>query len=369
MLNGLRPQLLLFHFDPTVGHGASHLRGFADIARRVPAGDKTESVLELVLPAERSVRDELLGVAEMVAAAGLTLSGVMVSPAVDRKSTLPGGTWPPCPPLAEVYQAAREAFPGIAIGGGTLSYFTELNRKRPPVELLDFVSHCTCPIVHAADDLSVMESLEALPHIARSARAIIGQNKAYRIGPSTIGMRHNPYGARVMENPANRRITMTDCDPRQTSLFAAAWMIGYVAATAEAALQTLTVGSLTGRLGLARAGVSDQLLLHPAFYTARGLAELGGNSCYQCHSSCPSSVAAVAGLDREGRRVVWLANLTAKKQEVVLGGEQQVHSAFLLDEQSFMESGSEAWRERKAETAQPVQLLPYAVACLRFIAS
>ena len=36
-----------------------------------------------------------------------------------------------------------------------LSYFTELNRKPVPADLLDFVSHCTCPIVHAADDLSV----------------------------------------------------------------------------------------------------------------------------------------------------------------------------------------------------------------------
>ena len=252
LLSSLRPQLLLFHFDPTAGHGPSHLRGFADIAKCVPATGKTESVLELVLPAERDVREELFGVAEMVAAAGLTLTGVLVSPAVDRKSTLPGGSWPPCPPLAEIYQAARQAFPGVAIGGGTLSYFTELNRKRPPVELLDFVSHCTCPIVHAADDLSVMESLEAMPHIVRSTRAIIGGQKGYRIGPSTIGMRHNPYGARVTPNPENRRITMTDSDPRQASLFAAAWMIGYVAATAEAALQTLTVGSLTGRLGLAR---------------------------------------------------------------------------------------------------------------------
>ena len=236
LLNSLGPQHLLFHFDPTAGHGQSHLHGFADIARRVAAIDKTEFVLELVLPAQQSVHDELSGLAEMVAAAGLTLSGLLVSPSVDRQSTLPGGSWPPSPPLAEIYQAARQAFPGVAIGGGTLSYFTELNRKRPPVELLDFVSHCTCPIVHAADDLTVMESLEALPHIARSARAIIGNDKAYRIGPSTIGMRHNPYGVRLMANPANGRIAMTDRDPRQTSLFAAAWMIGYAAATAEARL-------------------------------------------------------------------------------------------------------------------------------------
>ena len=169
----------------------------------------------------------------MVAEAHLKLSAVLVSPAVDRQSTLPGSAWPPCPPLAEIYQAAREAFPGLALGGGMLTYFTELNRKRPPVDLLDFVSHCTCPIVHAADDLSVMQTLETMPSITRSARAIIGEDKPYWIGPSTIGMRQNPYGSRVMDNPENRRITMTDHDPRQTSLFAAAWMIGYAAATAE----------------------------------------------------------------------------------------------------------------------------------------
>ena len=366
LLSSLHPQLLLFHFDPTAGHGPSHLRGFAEIAKCVPATGKTESVLELVLPAERGVREELFGVAEMAAAAGLSLAGVLVSPAVDRKSTLPGGKWPPCPPLAEIYQAARQAFPAAAIGGGTLGYFTELNRKRPPVELLDFVSHCTCPIVHAADDLSVMQSLEAMPHIVRSTRAIIGGQKGYRIGPSTIGMRHNPYGAQVTANPANRRITMTDSDPRQTSLFAAAWMIGCVAATAEAVLQTLTVGSLTGRLGLARAHASGDLLRHPAFYAARGLAELGGNLRYQCHSSLPGSVAAVAGVDRQGRSVLWLANLTGQKQEAVIEGNQQLQSVLLIDEQGFTGHGADPWREREAASTQPVQFLPYAVACLKF---
>jgi D-apionolactonase len=357
-------QLLLLHCDPTAGHGSSHLRGFAEITRRLPAVDKTESVLELVLPAKGSVRDELSSVAELVAAAGLPLSGILVSPAPDRQSTLPGSVWPPCPPLAEIYQAARDVFPGIAIGGGTLSYFTELNRKRPPVELLDFVSHCTCPIVHAADDLSVMETLEAMPHIVRSARALIGRDKPYRIGPSTIGMRHNPYGSRVMANPANRRITMTDHDPRQTSLFAAAWMIGYVAATAEAALQSLTVASLTAQLGLAREDASGKLEHYPVFYAARALSELGGNPRHQCHSSHPGTIAAVAGMDREGRRITLLANLTGKKQEVVIEAGQQPHSALFLDEQSLLDSSSGPWREEKS--ASTIRLLPYAVACLRF---
>ena len=81
-----------------------------------------------------------------------------------------------------------------------LSYFTELNRKRVPGRQLDFVTHCTCPIVHAADDLCVMQSLEALPFITRSVRAIYG-DRPYRIGPSTIAMRQNPYGSATKDNP------------------------------------------------------------------------------------------------------------------------------------------------------------------------
>jgi len=365
LLKGLRPQLLLLHFDPTKGHGQNELSGFSDISRHLPAIDKTDSILELVLPAQQSVRDELFGVAEMVAASGLRLSGILVSPAVDRQSTLPGSSWPACPPLSEIYQAAREAFPGLTLGGGSLSYFTELNRKRPPVELLDFVSHCTCPIVHAADDLSVMETLEALPHIVRSTRAFIGQDMGYRIGPSTIGMRHNPYGARVKDNPANHRIAMTDSDPRQTSLFAAAWMIGYVAATAKAHLQSLTVAGLTGRLGLASAPVQRELLLHPAFYAARGLAELGGHQRYECQSSRPACVAAVASLDREGRRIAWLANLTGQKQEAVLEWGSHATSVQMLDEQSLSRGEAEPWCQWK--NAQSIPLLPYALACVRFV--
>jgi hypothetical protein len=208
-----------------------------------------------------------------------------------------------------------------------------------------------------------METLEALPHIVRSTRAFIGQDKGYRIGPSTLGMRHNPYGAGVMDNPQNQRIAMTDRDPRQTSLFAAAWMIGYATATAEADLQSLTVGSLTGRLGLASAPVGGELRLHPAFYSARGLAELGGHPRYRCESSRPDCVAAVAGVDGEGRRVAWLANLTDKKQEVVLEWDEPMTSVLLLDEKSLREGGAEPWR--KWTGTSPIELLPYSLASLR----
>ena len=355
VLKRLQPQLLLFHFDPTAGHGREHLAGFGEIAQIAEA---SQCALELVVPAQRNVKDELREIAAMAAEAKLKLSAVLVSPAVDRQSTLPGSPWPSCPPLEEIYQAAREAFPGLAVGGGMLTYFTELNRKRPPVELLDFVSHCTCPIVHAADDLSVMQTLEAMPSITRSARAILGKDKPYWIGPSTIGMRQNPYGSRVMNNPENRRITMTDHDPRQTSLFAAAWMIGYAASTAEGHLQVLTVGALTGPLGLASTNAVGEITYHPAFYAAQGLVAMGGHSRYRCRSSRPDAIAAVAGTDREGNRVAWIANLTGQNQVIVLGGEMGLSRIDVLDEENFAQP-----RAVSADVSS-IELRPYAVACL-----
>jgi hypothetical protein len=355
VLKGLQPQLLLLHFDPTAGHGREHLAGFREIAQIAEA---SQCALELVVPAQRNVKDELREMGAMASEAKLKLSAVLVSPAVDRQSTLPGSPWPPCPPLAEIYVAAREAFPGVAIGGGMLTYFTELNRKRPPVELLDFVSHCTCPIVHAADDLSVMQTLEAMPSITRSARAIMGKDKAYWIGPSTIGMRENPYGSRVMNNPENRRITMTDHDPRQTSLFAAAWMIGYAAATGEGHLEVLTVGALTGPLGLTSTNAVGEITYYPAFYAAQSLAGMGGNPRYRCRSSRPDAIAVVAGTERDGNLVVSIANLTGQNQVVVLAGEVVLSRIDVLDEENFAQPRAVATNDSS------IELRPYAVACL-----
>lgn len=107
VLKRLQPQLLLFHFDPTAGHGREHLAGFREIAQ---IAEGSQCALELVVPAQRNVKDELREIAAMASDAKLKLSAVLVSPAVDRQSTLPGSPWPPCPPLAEIYQAAREAF-------------------------------------------------------------------------------------------------------------------------------------------------------------------------------------------------------------------------------------------------------------------
>jgi hypothetical protein len=305
-LRALAPQVLLCHFDPTAAHGLDALRAFADVA----AGYPCRYVLECVVPGIEAPELELVRIAALLEKSGFRPEGVAVSPSVDRQSVPPGSPWPPCPPLDEVYRAARAAFPGRAIGGGTFSYFTELNRKPPPLDKLDWVTHATNPIVHAADDISVMQTLEALPHITRSCRALIG-DLPYRIGPVTLAMRGNPYGTHTVDNPDGRRVTMAAIDPRSRAQFGAAWLLGYAAQIAPACIDVLTLGPLTGPRGLIDA---DNGTRYPAFEIAAALARIAGEPMIACRSTAPDRVLALGASDAHGPRTLWIANLSATRQ-------------------------------------------------------
>lgn len=265
-------QRVLCHLDIAAGHGLAELQAFAALQAVLPdlAYD-----LELIAacPPDSDLDAEFAGYAADLAASGLRVASIMICPSVDRQSTPPGSDWPPCPPLEAIHAAARKAFPGITLGGGMASFFPELNRKRPPADAWDFVTHGLCPIVHAADDLSVMETLEAVPHILASARAIIGE-RDYRLGPSTIAMRQNPYGSRTIPNPDRDRVCMADDDPRQDGAFAAAWTLGLAASIAPAGVTIWTPAALYGPRGL----VQDDGSLRPVAAVVQTLAAQAGKA-------------------------------------------------------------------------------------------
>lgn len=317
ILAQVAPRQFLMHFDPLAGHGIEALEGLA----RLRNESGVAAALELALPCREDPAAELKQIAAQIRSAGLKLSSLIVSPAVDRQSTPPGSKWPDCPPLDVVYAAAREAFPGLRLGGGMLSYFTELNRKRVPPDQLDFITHATNPIVHAADDLSVMQTLEALPFITRSVRAIYG-DRPYHIGPSTVPMRQNPYGASTKDNPHLERIPMARRDPRQNSLFAAAWAVGYAARCLPAQPQMLTLSALAGDFGLIAAEGEPSPMggVRPLFYVVRALSELAGLEWTEFLVPESCHIAAVAAADGGGARAVILANLSTAPKNVDLSG-------------------------------------------------
>ena len=271
---------VICHHDPRRGHGRETLARAVEVARALGATPWLEAVVASVDGFEA----EIAALGQTVAALGSPFPVVLVSPASDLKCTLPGSPWPPCPPAVELYRATRRAFPGASVGGGMFSYFTELNRKRPPLAELDFVSFTTSALVHAGDDRSVAETLESLPHIARSVRAIVG-GKPYAVGPSAIGMRDNPYGQTTTPNPDNVRQAMNRNDPRQRGLLGAAWSLGYFAHFAAGGARQIALGGAVGPFGLLHAPADfpqpwfDKAGgLFPVYHVLRGLARAQGRA-------------------------------------------------------------------------------------------
>jgi hypothetical protein len=269
------------------------LRAYGDLARQAGA----ELFLELPLACDRPLDAELGEIAGRIDAAGVSVAGVTVAPAAYLKSYQPSGPWPEVPGFREVYRAARKAFPGVAIGGGVHAFFTELNRARPPVDEVDYVSFTTSPIVHAADERSIWESLESLPFVMETARSFCG-GKPIRVGPSAIGMRDNPYGVAPVENPDNGRVAMARRDPRQRGTFGAAWYLGYAAALAHEGAASVALGALEGDFGFVSTP-SQRVIL--------ALAEAKGAPLLGISVSGGKSVAALAWMTPTGP-VLWLAN-------------------------------------------------------------
>ena len=306
--------------------------------------------LEIILQGIGAPKDELGAIAKAVAAVGLKPSAIAVSPAVDLKAVLPGSPRPPAPPDAEIYAAARAAFPGVRLGGGMCSYFTELNRKPPLAEALDFVTHTTCPIVHAADDVSVMETLEALPYVINSTKAL-AKGKPYRLGPSGIAARDNPYGKATSANPGNGRVCLAKMDPRQRGIFGAAWTLGYAAIFANGGLEALALGSPTGPSGMIYRKTSDAQpyfdgagagSVYPAYHVVSALAHASGQERFSAVSSDPSLISAIAYRSDSGTHL-WIANITSHPITVAVSGLVGEHGTVaVLDEASFADASKDA---------------------------
>ena len=211
-------------------------------------GAGPRDALEIVLPTGADPQAALRDLAARLAAAGIRPVRVMALPAPYLKSHQPEGPWPEGPAPMDLIAPMRAAFPGVAVGGGMLTNFTEFNRCRPDPARVDYVTWGGTAIVHAADDLSVLETLEALPEIFASGRALAG-GRPLHLGLFSIGMRSNPYAAACLPNPGRERLAMVQDDPRQGTGFDAAFAVGVLAGAAVEGVASLALGMVDGPLG------------------------------------------------------------------------------------------------------------------------
>lgn len=344
------------------------------LAARVARAAGLPLELEIVTADDGDPAAALAAFAGAVKDMSIDLRSVMALPAAYLRSYQPTGPWPTGLTPTQVAAAARRAFPGFALGCGMLTNFAEFNR-RPPEPPFDFATHGTCAIVHAADDQSVMETLECLPHLFASARALIG-TAGYRLGLVAIGARTNPYGAKTADNPDQRRLPMARVDPRQRGLFAAAFALGAVGATAGFAVDRMALAAPAGPFGciwsrtawpqpgydgLAKAGRTP---VYPLWHALRWLGEAAGRPRLACRIDEPRRVAGVAWQAPDGPCLL-LANLGGRQETVLLG--DTVAEARLLDETSAIDAITDPTWSRTAPTQRvegALALGPYAVARL-----
>ncbi|HMH65421.1 MAG TPA: hypothetical protein VK515_07530, partial [Rhizomicrobium sp.] len=268
----------------------------------------------------------------------LAVARVLALPESYLKSYQPAGPWPAGPKPQDLYKYAREAFPGAQVGGGVLTYFTELNRCRPDASQCDYILHGSTAITHAADDRSVIESLEGLSHTYRSGRAL-AQGRDYRLGLTAIGMRTNPYGSGVVENVQQGRIAMAGADPRQRGLFAAAWAVGAVAATEGYDVASLALSAFVGPFGAIHRPESwpqplyqesNTAMVYPVFHVVRFLSAMGGVARLSLQNAS-SGIVGVASSEGSRTRLM-LANLGTSLSRIQIPDQAEIR---ILDVASF----------------------------------
>ncbi|WP_210527200.1 hypothetical protein [Rubellimicrobium arenae] len=227
--------------------------------------------LEVVLPEGTEPGAAMDALALRLARAGLFPRHVIALPEAFLKSYQPDAEWPGGPSPEACAEAVSHAFPEARVGLGMLTNFTELNR-RPGVDSVGhYVTHGTSAIVHAADDASVLETLEALPQVFADARRIAGA-RGLRLGLVSIGMRSNPYGAGLSPNPNGTRRTMTSQDPRQKGLLAAAYAVAACAAAAQAGAEAVALAAPVGPFGILGSQGEARPIFH-ALAALNGVAE------------------------------------------------------------------------------------------------
>jgi len=192
----------------------------------------------------------------------------------------------------ETIQRVRQLLRGInaPVGSGSDCNFCELNREqaldRLALKEADFLFWSVNPQVHAFDHLSIMETLEAQTATARSAQAF-GGHRSLVVSPVTLKQRFNPVATAAAATPSPNDLP-PEVDARQLSHFAAAWIVGSLAALAAGGVEHVTLFETTGWRGvmerLAQPSLPEKFpsqpgLVFPLHEALASLAEYPGAAC------------------------------------------------------------------------------------------
>lgn len=321
-LRALRLAHLRVDLDLASGAYEPSLQRAAHEARALGAA------LEVALFCSDATATELDGLAALIATREIPI-GAWLLFQHGQRVTPPG-----------LVQEARRALgpyaPSASFAGGTNVYFTELNRGRPELDDDSGVCYSINPQVHAFDNASLTEALEAQAATVASARQLYGA-RPILVSPITFRPRFNPNATGPVPEPPSGELPWP-VDPRQMSLFGAGWTLGSLKRLAEAGAASVTYYETTGWRGVIETEAGPPLperfrswagAAFPLYHVLADLGEYRGGEVVASRSSQPLTLDGMI-LEQGGRRCTIVANLSHGLQRVrVAVGAVAVHIRML----------------------------------------
>jgi D-apionolactonase len=225
---------------------------------------------------------------------------------------------------------------GFRLATGTNAYFAELNRQRPPKGAV--ACYSINPQVHTFDDLSLVETLEAQPATVESGLQFCDRDLI--LSPITLRPRFNPNAtdpAKQHEDPSSA------ADPRQSTLFCAAWTVGSLARLLPLdRVESLTFYETTGPRGIVNSEPASAIpdartgKIFPVYYVFETIA--GIRNLLPVSISDETLVTALAFKNEQGQSICLIANLRDKSKEVELHVPASELAALSINETTVSEA-------------------------------
>jgi D-apionolactonase len=214
----------------------------------------------------------------------------------------------------------------LPVIGGTDLWFAELNRAHPDVTVMDGLVYSVTPQVHTIDEESMAQSLEVQPLTVTTGQSFAG-GLPLVVSPVTLRPRDAVHVDDFMPSTPPAEPLPFSVDPRQSSLFAAAWTVGSIAALAGAGAASLTYYETVGWRGIVPGDrpLPEAFVSPPPggayamFHVFADVLEMGESTMLAgSRSDRPAELSALALTSGQRRRVL-VANLTPAPVKVEIG--------------------------------------------------
>ena len=229
----------------------------------------------------------------------------------------------------EVFSELKYIFPKAKIGAGVNAYFAELNRNKPKSKKAEFISYAVCPQIHAFDNFSLVENMEAQKFAVESAQQIFAKKPVF-VSPVTLKQRFNVVLTSEEPEALSGELP-SQVDVRQNSVFAAQWLLGSLKFLAQSGAGLVTYFETVGWRGFIQGNYNPPVPeefsaqkgdIYPVFYLLKELE--GFDEVVLSESSAPIELDGIVlqGKDLNGqpRKKLLLANFSNQTKKVKISG-------------------------------------------------